>query len=279
MPQLYVQPQFSRNLQTTYLGMGASNFGTIFRGYMEWDTALTGYSGLAKVNFQFNPSTLAAAYNLDLNNPTISDFLFSNPADSAVPWTPMDQSISFALLYDRTYDLWGSYGFDGQPAGQSPDWHAAASINDPAMAGVGVDILAMQQFTGMIATAEGAVGKGNAPAQANGQTDIYKPQGVMIPWPAWVYFGPNPMALYYYGFISDWSVQVTHWTQFMVPMRCVINVDFTLLPTTATASNTPAGPGLQNWWNANPLVSSVGPGNLPGPGGAAAQPSAGGIRG
>ncbi len=47
------------------------------------------------------------------------------------------------------------------------------------------------------------------------------------------------MALYYYGFISDWSVQVTQWTQFMIPMRCVINIDFTLLPTTATASGTP----------------------------------------
>src|SRR5581483_9382727 len=273
MPQLLVQPQFSPNLQTTYLGLGAGGFGSIVRGFMEWDTPLPGYSGLAQVQFQFNPSTLAVGYYNQTNSQTVTDYLFSNSANTAPVYTYLQQSISFALLFDRTYDLWGSYGAAGLPSRiDFPDQPGA--INNPGAAGVGVDILAMQQITGMLA--EQDTGKGNAKTSPVSSNGILKPQNPAIIWPTWVYFGNSPAGVYYFGYISDWEVQITQWTQYMIPMRCVINVNFTLLPTSAAQSGQPAGPGLANWWSTSPLQPGA-PKN--GPGSSGLGTTAGGIRG
>ena len=75
--------------------------------------------------------------------------------------------------------------------------------------------------------------------------------------PAWAFFGNNNVAngLNYYGYINEWSVQYTHFTQFNVPMRCVISVNWTMLPNPGTAP--PSAPGLQ----------APGGGVLPVPGG------------
>src|SRR5487761_1400292 len=137
MPQLLVQPSFSPNLGTKYLGLGAGSFGSVVHGFMEWDTALPGYSGLAQVQFQFNPSTLAIGYYNQTNNQTVQDFIFSDPANTAPVYTYLQQSVSFALLYDRTYELWGSYNSAGLPSRVAfPD--QPGDVNDPGAAGVGV---------------------------------------------------------------------------------------------------------------------------------------------
>lgn len=276
MPQLLTQPTFSPNLGTRYFGMDAGNYGSVVHGFMEWDTPAPGYGGLAQVQFQMNPSTLAVAYYNQSNSQPVTDFIFSNAANTSPVFTYLQQSLSFALLYDRTYELWGSYGSAGLPSRVSFPDQAGSGINDPGAAGVGVDILAMQQITGMFIDED--TGKGNGTASPIGTGGILKPQNPCIIWPTWVYFGNNPDGLYYFGYISDWEVQVTQWTQYMVPMRCVINVDFTLLPTSAAQSGQPAGPGLSNWWAANPLGSSpaTGPG-ASGPG--VSTTTAGGIRG
>jgi hypothetical protein len=291
MPSLYVQPGFSPNIQTTYGGFGSQNNGSLTRGFMEWDTPLPGYSGLAKVNFQFNPSTLAVAYyNQTATNQAITDYLFSIPQATAAPVVPLQQSLSFALLYDRTYELWGSYGANGWPSNiPFPDMPGA--VNNPSAAGVMVDILAMQQLTGMFAVENTGIGNATASPQSNNAPggaatgEVLKPQNPTLLWPTWVYFGATPAGAYYYGYVTDWQVQITQWTQYMVPMRCVINVDFTLLPTSGAATgargNGPAGPGLVNWWSANPLGSEPGGTNSPGGSGGPLQPdvTAGGIRG
>jgi hypothetical protein len=54
----------------------------------------------------------------------------------------------------------------------------------------------------------------------------------------------------FYGFISEWSVEYTHWTQNMVPIRCVISVSFTMLP------NPPAGSGTAAWNDVQKLNGS-----------------------
>lgn len=273
MPQLIVQPGFSLNLGTKYFGLGADAYGSVVHGFMEWDSPMPGYSGLAQVQFQFNPSTLAAGYYNETNNQTVNDYLFSDPSETSPVYTYMQQSLSFSLLYDRTYDLWGSYGAAGLPSRVAfPDQPGA--VNDPGAAGVGVDILAMQQLTGMFATSD--TGTGNATTSPVGSGTILKPQAPVITWPTWVYFGNNPAGLYYFGYVSDWEVQVTQWTQYMIPMRCVIDVNFTLLPTVASQSGQPAGPGLANWWSTSPLGSA--PGGASSPGGSGG-PTAGGTRG
>lgn len=272
-PTFYVQPGFSPNIQTTYGGFGSNQYGSLAHGFMEWDsvTAVPGYSQLAIVNFQFNPSTLSVSYYSQTSNQAVTDYIYSTQVSSATPLAAMQQSLTFTLLYDRTYELWGSYQDDGQPTG------GGGNINDPTQTGVGVDILAMQQFTGMLDTTDSGVGNATAtPAGATGTT--LKPQFPLFFIPAWVYFGQSVGGLYYYGFVSDWEVQVTQWTQYMIPMRCVINVDFTLLPT-PSISGTAAGPGESAAnWSASPLpltttgqAASAVPGTTTG--------TAGGVRG
>jgi len=45
----------------------------------------------------------------------------------------------------------------------------------------------------------------------------------------------------FYGFISEWSVEYTHWTLNRVPIRCAILVAFTMLPDPV------AGPASTTW--------------------------------
>ena len=277
-PTFYVQPSFSPNIQTTFGGFGSNQYGQVAHGFMIWDsvTAVPGYSQLAIVSFQFNPSTLSVSYASQTSNQAVTDFIYSTQVASATPLAAMQQSLSFSLLYDRTYELWGSYNVDGtSKAGGSAA--SSTNVNDPAQVGVGADILAMQQFTGMLDTTDGGIG--NATATPGGATGtVLKPQFPLFFIPAWVYFGQSVASLYYYGFVSDWSVQVTQWTQYMVPMRCVMNVDFTLLPT-PPISGTAAGTGEGSApWSTSPLPNT-------GAGAAAAATpgtttgTAGGVRG
>lgn len=46
-----------------------------------------------------------------------------------------------------------------------------------------------------------------------------------------------------YGFISEWSVEYTHWTTSMVPIRAVVSVSFTMLPAPAATD-----PNAQATW-------------------------------
>jgi len=225
----YIQPPFDiRIYHTQFPLFGLASGGKLQRGFMQWKSPIAGYSQNAKVSFLFNPSTVTAAYTMATGYSDPADaqatLMFRDAADPGIPRFPLSQSISFALLYDRTYELWGGYNTDGTPvAGGS-----TAEINNPHVNGVNVDILAMKQFTGMLSSLPAGVG--------NSKNFAEHQQGPMLFVPCWFYLGLAD-GLDYYGFITDWQVQITHWTQYMVPMRCVINVDMTLLPSpTATAS-------------------------------------------
>lgn len=67
---------------------------------------------------------------------------------------------------------------------------------------------------------------GNAFSQANSRSAGGTPQ-----------FGAVNTQLAFYGFISEWSVEYTHWTTNMVPIRCVISVNFTMLPEPASSNS------------------------------------------
>src|SRR5581483_7972601 len=58
---------------------------------------------------------------------------------------------------------------------------------------------------------------------------IASTQGPMMLIPIWLFFGNVTGGLSYYGYVSDWSVTYTHFSQYMVPMRCAVDIDFTLL--------------------------------------------------
>ena len=206
-------------------------------------------SNRAVVNFLYNPSEVDIAYDLNASDIT-SALMYQNWQDQASVTVPMQQTVSWSLLYDRTYETWG--GPVASPNNQlgmslTPAKGTGDIFTDPTVAGVNVDILAMKQFTGMLAQANSS----SASAATGGIQAFsqFKDQGVMMVVYSWVYFGA-PSGLRYYGYVADWSVQVTHWTQYMVPMRCVINIDFTLLPPPTNEPSTGAPLNTSdNWWS------------------------------
>jgi hypothetical protein len=138
------------------------------------------------------------------------------------------------LLFDRSYELWSQYDTDGEPKQPiGPD------NNNPAVIGCLADIRQMQQFTGM--TVGYSTDSGNTVANSK----VAGHQGVLQLIPSYVFFGlkDQKRGLWFYGYVSEWDFTITHWTQYMVPMRCVIDITFTMLPTpntigTASNSNT-----------------------------------------
>jgi hypothetical protein len=236
----YVQPPFDpRIYHTQFPLLGLTTGGKLQRGFMQWEKPIVGYSQKAKVKFLFNPSTMSAAYTMATGGTQTATLMYRSAHDKADPRFPMAQSISFALLYDRTYELWGAYNADGTPANSAG---STAEINNPHANGVNVDILAMKQFTGMLANLPAGVG--------NSKNFAEHQQGAMLFVPVWVYLGLAD-GLDYFGFITDWEVQITHWTQYMVPMRCVINVDMTLLPS-PPAGSTGKDFGTTPWTSTKP---------------------------
>ena len=233
---VYAQHAFDKRISTIPIpGNQSSGSQYLSRGYMVWDQPFPGYPGKCMVRFLYSPSVVTASYAIDSSSPqTTTALLYAGASDTATVLAPMNQTVQFALLFDRSFELWGSYQTTGQPSG------GASSVNDPAVNGVGVDILAMKQFAGMLGQ-QSTAGSNNGNSSEDSSI-----QGIMNFIPSWVYFGP-PSGVYYYGFITDFSVQFTQFTQYMVPMRAVVNVDFTLLPPPAGEPTT--GSGASNWWS------------------------------
>jgi hypothetical protein len=122
--------------------------------------------------------------------------------------------------------------------------------------GCEVDVLAMKQFTGMFSSVGSANVQSGDPASGNpflgaastqaiptlnAQLNSANPnsgavlQGVMCYQPSYVFFGQPQASICYYGVVSSWDVQYTHFAQNMVPMRCVIDISYTLLPPPTTS--------------------------------------------
>ncbi len=223
------QPPFDPRITSLAYPMEGMSFGNLRRGYMIWEKAPAG--GLntkdAQMNFLYNPATVLADFAMNYNyGPTLQ---FPVPGDQSILRVPLSQTATFSLLFDRTYELWGSYDAHGHPR----SYHDPA--NDPARVGCMADIFQMQQFTGMTIgySPDGKVHTGLKNGSFNGH------QGILQLIPSFVFFGTGQV-LGYYGYISEWSYEITHFTQKMVPMRCVIDVAWTMLPYVQVPSGTPS---------------------------------------
>jgi hypothetical protein len=235
-----VQPAFASQITNLKYPLTGTQYGTLQRGYMVWDsTALpTGYSSAAQVNFLFNPSTVTASYSLIPDTSVQAAMLFPTAYNSTDLRVPLSQTVEWSLLFDRTFELWGAYAA-GTNSEIQQQIQVNSGTNNASAVGVMVDINAMQQFTGMYANFYS--GTSAAEQSASGSTiasSLYNQQGIMMPIYSYVWFGSN--TLFYYGYVSEWDVTITHWTQYMIPMRCVINVTFTMLPTPATSTSNAA---------------------------------------
>lgn len=252
---LVTQPKFADQIRSNPSPIGASAVdGGITRGYMIWDQPSTLYSGgplggRAMVNFLFNPSTVSTDYMIG-NAQYQAAMMYRVPGDNTNLLAPLSQTVSWQLYFDRTFEL--LYG--------TPD----GSINDPSIIGVQSDVYQFMQFTGVTASLDASDQTAilGSTVTSSGVTS----GGIMMMMPCYVYFGNASnqaggklagqgsipattqftsvgTQLAFYGFISEWSVQYTHWTVNMIPIRAAINVSFVMLPNpSASDSNS------QNTW-------------------------------
>lgn len=244
------QPAFDSRIQTLKYPLGGGQFGNLQRGYMVWDSTqlLTGYSSAARMNFLFNPSTITATYSLIPDTSVQAAMMFPTAYNNTDLRVPLSQTVEWSLLFDRTFELWGSY----DNSGNAINGQAFENINnDPSVVGVQVDIAAMQQFTGMNANFY----SGSSASVGNSSSDqiagsLYNQQGIMMPVYSYAWFGKY---LWFYGYVSEWDVTITHWTQYMIPMRCVINVTFTMMPTPAPTT----GSNANTEWSAASIAQNT----------------------
>lgn len=259
-PTLYKQPVFDKRIRTLSWPMqggvpsaAQQDFGggptELQRGLIVWDKKGS-YSSPPVFNFLFNPTTVTASYDMDASD-VASSLLYRTPGDTAAAVYAMNQSVSLSLYFDRTFELWGSYDATGTPRSKptttiTPTSKTSANVSqtydlmDATVYGVEVDIMAMKQITGQL---EQATGKSGVPTSFS---PGISEQGVMTMVPSWMFIGPadGTGGLSYYGYVSDFSVTVTHFTQWMIPQRCIINLDFALLVPPATE---PQGPSFTDW--------------------------------
>lgn len=174
-----------------------------------------------RVNFLYNPSTINESRSLDLNNEVLPSYK-RNPDDPGQYATGMNAFIGFNLLFDRTYELW-DISYYGTQAGT---YGVMADVN------AFYNMLNINQQTTV--TPKQATG-GSVPFTSASYGVVT--QGTMGAVPVDLYFGYKaPGALKYFGFITQFDITYTHFSQKMVPMRCAINIGFQVMSELFTAS-------------------------------------------
>lgn len=277
---LVIQPKFAPQIQNLTSPLGVSS--PLQRGYMIWtEKNFNGYTGgplgdgRDMINFLFNPSTVSADFQGQMTGQQgVMQFKYSGDKGNYAP-IPLQQTASWQLYFDRTYEL--MYGGN------------SSAINDPAVIGCQADVYQFMQFTGMTATADQSqadifkqVGNNALAEQVIG---TLRTNGLLQFVPALVVFGSagaqlgqNPNSsnfnavgaqVQFSGFINEWSVEYTHWTQNMVPIRCAISVNFTMManpsvPDTMAVWRDSQKLGLAPSTSPIPYAPGQGPTGIPG---------------
>lgn len=232
----YSNPKFDSRIYTlsglkaTAAGTGVST-GDLQRGYMIRDSDYLTGSIQYSVRFLYNPSEVDVTHNTDVtSSAAIIPQAYRNQLDTAQPNVPLNATISFNLLFDRTYELWDA----SARVNSLYDW-----ADEPSLAGVRVDVAAMYRVVGILQPKTQAVPNPHTTGTDPGSSQAIINNGAPGPMPMTpmeVYFG-GTNSLSYRGYVSSLSVTYTHWTQLMIPMRCTIGVTMSLLvPKNWTAS-------------------------------------------
>lgn len=201
-----------------------------------------------RCNFLYNPSTISISHGIDTNVLSDPNAVDKNDVTAGQTLLPLQQTLTFSLLFDRTYELWDSSKLYGEAATMVPAF------------GVAYDILSLYKITG-VATPMPVTDDHNADADAfkkafSKGTYTNGPAGPMTYVPVYVVIGAS---LAYYGVIQQLDLQYTHWTQAMIPSRCQVTITVTLLPVPQGVNRYEAlpgfiGPRAANW--GDPLSAS-----------------------
>lgn len=174
------------------------------------------------VNFLYNPSTINESRSLDVTNGQLPSWA-RNPDDPGSYATSLNTTVSFSLLFDRTYEMW--------------DANYRSTI--AGVFGVRADVEAFYNLMGIntfVSQSKSALpGRTDLPGLPSGVANVVV-QGPMQMVPATLSFGAHSAGtLEYFGYVSSFDVTYTHFTQKMVPVRCAINVGFTVMPPVISA--------------------------------------------
>ena len=173
----FAQPAFDTRITTLTFPLAGGQFGQLQRGFMVWDTSqgnVAGYSSPSQVNFLYNPSSVSADYSMS-NGGVAQAALFPTAFNAIDLRVPLNQTVEWSLLFDRTYELWGQYNAEGT-ANTATATGTGTQNTNPAVVGVLADIMAMQQFTGMfVAYSTGNTGT----TQPTSVTSLTGWQGIM----------------------------------------------------------------------------------------------------
>lgn len=165
------------------------------------------YYGL---NFLYNPTTVSVNHALDQN--AITDPNAKNTNDPTTGLIGLQQSVSFSLLFDRTFEVWDKAKYGQSEVGQR---------------GVQMDVLAAYRMLG-ITNKPTTAADGSITSDING-TQFFRPVGPMIQTAVRATFGSS---MTYFGFIDSLNLSYVHWASNMVPTRCQMDINLTLLPDT-----------------------------------------------
>ncbi|WP_411087784.1 hypothetical protein [Streptomyces sp. 061-3] len=199
-------------------GEKGSNFG-LMRGYMTTAFPKGNKSKTPRfymLNFLYNPSAVSVNHSTDAANQVMPPYTRSD-LDDGVPLVAAGGTLSFGLLFDRTYEMSDPTKFD----------------TVEGTYGVMADIHVLYNLVGINTTQEAQAADGeDKPTSGN-------VLGIMQMSPVWCRFGqarhsfkdklPNLSRMEYFGYINNIGITYTHFSQRMTPVRCAVDISMTLM--------------------------------------------------
>lgn len=224
----YSNPRFDNRiyslsgLKATAKGTGVST-GELQRGYMIRDSDYLLSNPQYALQFLYNPGEVQVVHNTDVtSSAAIQPQSYRNQLDTAKPNVPLNATVQFNLLFDRTYELWNA----------SARAHTYYDLDDePSLSGVKVDVAAVYRVVGILTPQTRSVPNPHSSGADPGMTQAIVKNGAPGPMPLTpmqVFFGGSN-SLNYRGYVTSLTVNYTHWSQLMIPMRCTIGVNMSLL--------------------------------------------------
>jgi hypothetical protein len=198
----FTNPPFDKRIRQYIPGMVPAQ-----QGYLEQAQFLANTMGLARpyrVRFLYNPESLSVSYGS--SSDVLPAGVQSDEANAAQALIANMQRITFALFFDRTYEV-NSMNSSGSQNVPEPYRSALNS-------GVYADIAALERVVG-----------------------IMDGQGPVLKMPTRLYFGPrfqgpvgrnapSPKPLSFFGAVESIDVTYSLFSKDMVPIRAQVNVGF-----------------------------------------------------
>lgn len=199
-----------------------------------------------RVNFLYNPSDLSESRSVNINdNATALPTELRSDADIGQVLGITGASISFSLLFDRTYEVANPEIWD------KPEAAMGCYSDIVAIFGLtGISQATLRPSTTQVPYAPGQgpnnPGVGTGPLSPSPTTsanaNAEQTYGIMKLNPVFAVFCPvraldaagsstGVSMMRYYGYINSLSISYTHWSQRMIPVRCVVSVSMALLMT------------------------------------------------